>query len=99
MSISYEFEVKPDYGDINPVADGVDWLRMPLPFALSHINLWILRDGDGIATHLADLGGNTGELLRLHIGQQHVRALGREFQGNGPSDALGCPRNNGGVAF
>src|SRR5205823_3516968 len=23
------------------------WLSMPLPFALDHINLWLLRDGDG----------------------------------------------------
>ena len=26
------------------VADGVKWLRMALPFALNHINLWLLRD-------------------------------------------------------
>jgi len=26
------------------VAEGVRWLRMPLPFALDHINLWLLRD-------------------------------------------------------
>ncbi|MCK7491174.1 MAG: hypothetical protein MZW92_05065 [Comamonadaceae bacterium] len=25
------------------VAPGVRWLRMPLPFALDHINLWLLR--------------------------------------------------------
>ena len=31
------------------VADGVFWLRMPLPFALDHINLWLLRDRiDGV---------------------------------------------------
>lgn len=31
------------------VAPGVRWLRMPLPFALDHINLWLLRDVlDGI---------------------------------------------------
>ena len=29
------------------VAPGVIWLRMPLPFALDHINLWLLADGDG----------------------------------------------------
>jgi len=29
------------------VAPGVHWLSMPLPFALDHINLWILEDGDG----------------------------------------------------
>lgn len=26
------------------VADGLRWVRMPLPFALDHINLWLLRD-------------------------------------------------------
>ena len=29
------------------VADGVFWLRMPLPFELDHINLWLLDDGAG----------------------------------------------------
>jgi glyoxylase-like metal-dependent hydrolase (beta-lactamase superfamily II) len=29
------------------VAPGVRWIRMPLPFALDHINLWLLEDGDG----------------------------------------------------
>jgi glyoxylase-like metal-dependent hydrolase (beta-lactamase superfamily II) len=31
------------------LAAGVRWLRMPLPFALDHINLWLLRDvQDGV---------------------------------------------------
>ena len=31
------------------VAPGVRWLRMGLPFALNHINLWLLRDvQDGV---------------------------------------------------
>jgi glyoxylase-like metal-dependent hydrolase (beta-lactamase superfamily II) len=29
------------------VAPGVLWHRMPLPFALDHINLWLVRTGDG----------------------------------------------------
>lgn len=29
------------------VAPGIHWLRMPLPFQLNHINLWLLEDGDG----------------------------------------------------
>jgi len=29
------------------VAPGVHWLRMPLPFLLDHINLWLLEDGAG----------------------------------------------------
>jgi glyoxylase-like metal-dependent hydrolase (beta-lactamase superfamily II) len=38
------------------VAPGVHWLRMPLPFALDHINLWLLADGDGWT--LVDCGLN-----------------------------------------
>ena len=30
-----------------PVAAGVRWLRMPLPLALDHVNLWLVEDGDG----------------------------------------------------
>ena len=34
-------------GETVPIAPGVLWLRMPLPFALDHINLWLLPDGEG----------------------------------------------------
>jgi glyoxylase-like metal-dependent hydrolase (beta-lactamase superfamily II) len=37
----------PSPGATHPVALGVEWLRMPLPFALDHINLWLLEDGNG----------------------------------------------------
>lgn len=36
------------------VAPGVRWLRMPLPWSLNHINLWLLDDDEGIA--LVDTG-------------------------------------------
>lgn len=34
----------PDPGSTLEVAPGVRWIRMVLPFALNHINLWLLRD-------------------------------------------------------
>jgi glyoxylase-like metal-dependent hydrolase (beta-lactamase superfamily II) len=34
----------PETGHTLELADGVRWLRMGLPFALDHINLWLLRD-------------------------------------------------------
>ncbi|HEX7387146.1 MAG TPA: MBL fold metallo-hydrolase [Castellaniella sp.] len=37
-------ETLPVAGEALTVADGVRWLRMPLPFALNHVNLWLLRD-------------------------------------------------------
>jgi glyoxylase-like metal-dependent hydrolase (beta-lactamase superfamily II) len=53
MSLSAELERALHYplGDELPapgraisLAPGVKWMRMPLPFALDHINLWLLRD-------------------------------------------------------
>ena len=40
-------EQLPALGSVLEVAPGVKWVRMGLPFALDHINLWLLRDGDG----------------------------------------------------
>lgn len=34
----------PEPGQTMEVAPGVRWVRMALPFALDHINLWLLRD-------------------------------------------------------
>ncbi|HEU0203389.1 MAG TPA: MBL fold metallo-hydrolase [Burkholderiaceae bacterium] len=45
----YPFETPPAPGQTLQVAPGVLWMRMPLPFALNHINLWALEDTDGWA--------------------------------------------------
>lgn len=37
-------DTMPAPGDTLEVAPGVRWIRMALPFALDHINLWLLRD-------------------------------------------------------
>jgi len=57
--LDYEFDTTPDTGGTLPVAPGVHWLRMPLPFALAHINLWLLEDDDGWA--IVDTGLNAEE--------------------------------------
>ncbi len=45
QQLQYPFgETLPAIGTTLEVAPGVRWLRMPLPFALDHINLWMLRD-------------------------------------------------------
>ena len=48
--LSYPLEnTMPPAGNTIEIANGVHWIRMPLPFALDHINLWLLRDQiDGI---------------------------------------------------
>jgi glyoxylase-like metal-dependent hydrolase (beta-lactamase superfamily II) len=45
--VRYAFDSRPDTGDTMEIAPGLHWLRMFLPFSLSHINLWLLEDGDG----------------------------------------------------
>lgn len=49
MDGSLEFPVAtpPAPGETIAIAPGVYWLRMRLPFALNHINLWLLEDGPG----------------------------------------------------
>lgn len=48
--LSYPFaETLPATGAALEIAPGVRWIRMGLPFALNHINLWLLADGDGWA--------------------------------------------------
>jgi glyoxylase-like metal-dependent hydrolase (beta-lactamase superfamily II) len=43
--LHYPFgDTLPAPGAAMTVAPGVKWLRMALPFALNHINLWLLRD-------------------------------------------------------
>lgn len=34
----------PALGAVHQLAPGLTWLRMPLPFALDHINLWLIAD-------------------------------------------------------
>ncbi len=46
--LDYPLPVPPAPGDTREVMPGIRWLRMPLPFALDHINLWLLDDTDGL---------------------------------------------------
>lgn len=49
-TLLFPHPVIPAPGRVIEVAPGVLWLRMPLPFALDHINLWLLADEiDGVA--------------------------------------------------
>lgn len=46
-------------GELHPVAPGVHWLRMRLPYRLNHVNIWILEDGGDIT--VVDTGMNMPE--------------------------------------
>ena len=44
--LRYLVETPPDFGVVTQVAEGVQWLRLPLPMALDHVNCFVLDDGD-----------------------------------------------------
>jgi len=43
--LDYPFgDALPEFGRTRDIVPGLRWVRMPLPFALDHVNLWLLRD-------------------------------------------------------
>jgi len=50
----FPWPTAPGPGELVTLRPGVHWLRMPLPFALNHINLWLLDDEvDGVRGYTA----------------------------------------------
>ena len=45
-SLKYEFDCQPEIGEAIDILPGLKWLRLPLPFLLGHINVWLLKDGE-----------------------------------------------------
>ncbi len=48
-----------EQGQLVEVTKGIYWLRLPLPFALDHINVWLLQGAEGWS--LVDTGFSTRE--------------------------------------
>jgi hypothetical protein len=59
----------PEPGDIKNVAPGIYWLRMPLPFQLNHINLWLVEEKDGWT-----------DRRHRHQHRRHARAVGEDLR-------------------
>lgn len=83
--LEFPFPVIPEAASLTTVAPGVHWLRMPLPFQLDHINLWLLEDTDGwtlVDTGLAN-DATRGIWLRIFAdgfrGRPVVRVLVTHF--------------------
>jgi glyoxylase-like metal-dependent hydrolase (beta-lactamase superfamily II) len=94
--LGYPFgDVIPPSGTVTDVAPGLSWLRMPLPFALDHINLWLLDDADGQKRgwSLVDCGAGTDATRaaweRLFVDAMGGRPLLRVFATHCHPDHVG----------
>lgn len=57
--IRYLFEGHPKGAETFEVAPGILWARIPLPFRLNHVNVWLARDDDGWT--IVDTGTSNAE--------------------------------------
>ena len=74
--LQYPFAQLPSHGETLRVAPGVHWLRMPLPFALDHINLWLLEDGDQWVIIDCGFGNDATRALWKQLIATRIGALG-----------------------
>ena len=73
--IQYEFDDTPESGETLKIADGLHWLRMPLPFALEHINLWLVEDDDGWVIVDTGVGTDTSKEAWRRVFDGTMRGL------------------------
>ena len=104
--IRYPHETPPAEGQAITVAEGVLWMRLPLPMALDHVNVYALDEGDGWT--IVDTGFDSrrsraiwqalidgplqGRPIRRVIGRQGCGTgrVGGSFS-PGSGTAAGCP--------
>ncbi|MEO1001212.1 MAG: MBL fold metallo-hydrolase [Pseudomonadota bacterium] len=78
--IRFPVEAPPEQGEAIEIAEGVLWMRLPLPMRLDHVNVYALDEGDGWA--IVDTGFDTsltrevwGALLSGPLGGRPVRRV------------------------
>ncbi len=90
--LQFPFDAPPAPGEPREIAPGIHWIRMPLPFALDHINLWLARDADGGWTAVdAGYGNDTTRGLweRHFVSTLGGRPIGRIVATHHHPDHLG----------
>ncbi len=61
----------PEFGTPSEIASGIKWLRMPLPFVLNHVNLWMIADDDGWCQIDTGLMWDTIQSIWLKLFETH----------------------------
>jgi glyoxylase-like metal-dependent hydrolase (beta-lactamase superfamily II) len=61
--IGLPYAAPPAPGDIKEIASGILWARIPLPFRLNHVNVWLLEEANGWT--VIDSGLHTDEAKQV----------------------------------
>ena len=87
QAISFPFSTYPKPQTWQAIRPDLLWVRLPLPYALDHINVWLLRDGEGWT--LIDTGFSLPETkaawdalldqLNSQLGGRLTRIIGTHF--------------------
>jgi glyoxylase-like metal-dependent hydrolase (beta-lactamase superfamily II) len=80
--LTYPLGDPPPAGEARLIAPGIYWVRMPLPFALQWINLYLLEEGDGWT--LIDTG------IATEQSREHWRAIFDATLGGKPITRVLC---------
>jgi glyoxylase-like metal-dependent hydrolase (beta-lactamase superfamily II) len=90
--LSYPFQdATPAAGETIQVGSGVYWHKMPLPFALNHINLWLIDEDDSWSAIDAGYGSDETRALweRHFVGTMAGRPLKRMIATHYHPDHIG----------
>lgn len=87
----FPFPEPPEAGRAIKVAPGILWVRIPLPFRLDHVNIYLIEDGDGWAVIDTGLGDEATKAawLALLSGPLAGRRLTRLFVTHFHPDHIG----------
>lgn len=81
----------PAHGEAREVAQGILWARLPLPFRLNHVNVWLIEEDDGWT--VIDTGCATPEILAaweaLLAGPMRGKPVARVVATHGHVDHIG----------
>ena len=80
----------PAPGELQAIAEDVYWLRMPLPFALDHINLYLIKDTGGWALVDTGICSKTTKALWANIQDQLDGPITRVIVTHMHPDHVGC---------
>lgn len=73
LNLYYPFVQMPREGELIEVAPSLFWLRIDMPFALNHINIWLFEDDDSWTIVDTGLASETNRILWQFVIAKHLK--------------------------